>query len=45
MIIMIYYRASGAHNTPFMIAPGLSLQNLLMFLLSTPVQVRVQVKK
>nr|XP_009860869.1 copper-transporting ATPase 2 [Ciona intestinalis] len=39
MIIMIYYMASGAHNNPYMIVPGLSLQNLLMFLLCTPVQV------
>nr|BAH24014.1 heavy metal transporting P-type ATPase [Ascidia sydneiensis samea] len=38
MVIMIYYMASGAHNHPMMIIPGLSLQNLLMFLLCTPVQ-------
>jgi len=40
MVIMIYYRASGAHDNPYMVTPGLSLQNLLMFLLCTPVQVR-----
>uniref|UniRef100_H2Z7G7 P-type Cu(+) transporter n=1 Tax=Ciona savignyi TaxID=51511 RepID=H2Z7G7_CIOSA len=39
MVIMIYYMASGAHNNPYLIVPGLSLQNLLMFLLCTPVQV------
>nr|CAB3224695.1 copper-transporting ATPase 2 [Phallusia mammillata] len=39
MVIMIYYMASGAHNHPYMLVDGLSLQNLLMFLLCTPVQI------
>nr|XP_039264519.1 copper-transporting ATPase 2-like [Styela clava] len=39
MGFMIYYMASGAHNNPTILVPGLSLHNLIMWLLCTPVQV------
>ena len=39
MVVMIYYMASGGHDHPYLLIPGLSLQNLLMLALCTPVQV------
>lgn len=39
MAVMIYYMASGKHNDPKLIIPGLSVMNLVMFCLATPVQV------
>ncbi|XP_076800660.1 copper-transporting ATPase 2-like [Clavelina lepadiformis] len=39
LVIMIYFMASGNHNNKYLITPGLSLENLLMFLLCTPVQI------
>jgi len=38
-IIMVYYMATKAHSNPTILIPGLSLQNTLMFLLCTPVQI------
>ncbi|XP_059484459.1 copper-transporting ATPase 1-like [Neocloeon triangulifer] len=38
MLIMMYFMWFSDHHHPYMIMPGLSLENLLLFIFSTPTQ-------